>query len=291
MSPRQLAALLPSRIYYAADLLAGLLRGNPCPNCGGRDGRLLGRRRGVPFVECLGCRLYHRPTGFDGALLGAYYDYLYANAGVATQIALHRDPQALAAAMAREGKDRTALVARLVPELPRPARVCVFGCSWGYELLPFRERGDRVVGVEPGALRRAFGRETLGLPLYASVAELAAAQGGVDLVLSSHVLEHIPRPTAALDELRARLRPPVQVHVTPSVERFADDAATRTNVGREHPIGLTAAFWRRFAGERGLQLAWESVGDAPGRAGEAIACLRDAQRAAWSASSRSSRSR
>jgi hypothetical protein len=273
---REFAAALPSRLFYAADLAVGLLRGNPCPNCGGRDRRLLGRRRGVPFVECRGCRLYYRPTGFDGALVGAYYDHLYANAGVATETTLSSDQ--LARAMALEGKDRTALVAHLVPELPRPARICVFGCSWGYELLPFRARGDTVFGVEVGARRRAFGRASLGLPIHASVEELARAEGGVDLVLSSHVLEHIPRMTAALDRLRSALCPSWQVHVTPSVERFAGDAATRTNVGREHPIGVTAAFWQRFAGERGLRLAWESVGDAPGQAGEAIACLRENQR-------------
>jgi hypothetical protein len=269
------------QVFYAVDLAVGRLSGNPCPSCGhgGAGNKRVLRRHGAlgGTYECAACGLYYRPVGIrNGRLLGFYYSYLYRQPGITTEVEMASLPVSkLKARAAKDGKDRSALVAPLLAELKlqRPV-VCVFGCSWGYEMLPLQELDCRLVGVELGAGRRELGRQQLGLEIYASLDAVKAALNRVDVVMSSHVLEHIPKLRAVLDQIRD-LNPGVQLHITPCVEAHGSDPTTQRTIGRDHPIGLTHQFWRKFGAETGIEIAISIQGAISGvYTGETVAVLR-----------------
>jgi len=269
---------LPSRLYYGLDTLVGVLTGQACPNCatpGDENRSVLIRHLGVTRIrECNACGLLYRPVGFPGGkLLQFYYSYLYTEAGVATTVALSSNSPELRRRMSEEGKDRSEIVAALLDR--RPARVCVLGCSWGYELLPLAALGCDVFGIELSKTRRDYGRRTLGLRIHGSVRDAGRAEGPVDVLISSHILEHVPRLTGLLTEIQSTIRPRVQVHITPAVDAVGTDAASSTIIGREHPIGLTRLFWERLASCLGLLATVSIRGAVPGQScGESIAILR-----------------
>jgi SAM-dependent methyltransferase len=257
-------ALLPSRVYYIFDTALGIASGSCCPNCGRKGNPAVARKHAglIAVRRCLGCELLYRPVGFEGgALVEAYYSFVYTKAGIATATQLANSPEELARRMAADGRDRTALIERVASP---PARVCILGCSWGYEMLPLRERGYDVFGIELSRTRRAFGRDKLGLPIYANVQD-AAEHAPVDVVLSSHVLEHVPRVTQLLETVVRALRPTSQIHVTPCVEGYGPQNTQL--IGREHPIGLTQAYWARTAVALGVGLEFQKVDE------EAVAVL------------------
>lgn len=266
-----------SRAWFGADLLVGLAAGTRCPNCDhARPGAPVHRRRGglLSIWRCSGCGLLYRPVGITSPrVMRAYYTFLYGNADLATDFGAVASPDTIAARMAAEGKDRIALIERLVPDAAAKT-LAIMGCSWGYELLPFRERGFDVFGIEIGETRRAHGRAKLGFEIHASPADAAAAGRRADVVLSSHMIEHVPALGAYLDAMVTSLRPSTMVHIAPHVDALETDETLASIIGAEHPLGITKGFWSHYASTRSYDAAVEVDGYVPREScGEIIACI------------------
>lgn len=244
-----------SRVFFAADLLAGHMTGKACPSCRSRGAARVIRKHGgfASIYRCDSCGLLFRPTGLQsGRVARWYYSHFYGDDQEFTTGPLATRDGALAAARNR-GKDRTALVQPVLDALPPEHRaIGVLGASWGYELLTFEALGVPVWGIEPGDSRREHGRRSFGLELYASLDEARRAGRGGGLIVSSHVLEHIPALASALTELTDALKPVAQLHITPRVDPVSP--AIAPVIGREHPLGVTEEFWTRWAAGRGAAL-------------------------------------
>jgi len=81
-------------------------------------------------------------------------------------------------------------------ELISPGKsVLEIGCSSGFMLLPLKEKGLEVVGIEPSGGFISF-LKTRGIPIYASLDELLTSEDKkkFDLVLHFFVLEHVRNP-------------------------------------------------------------------------------------------------
>jgi len=89
------------------------------------------------------------------------------------------------------------------------ARVLEIGCGYGHLLKEFADAGAEVEGLEPDSEKVRFARERLGLSGVEQGFLGEAALGGAsyDLVLMSHVLEHLADPVRGLTQLRDLLRP------------------------------------------------------------------------------------
>jgi 2-polyprenyl-3-methyl-5-hydroxy-6-metoxy-1,4-benzoquinol methylase len=85
-------------------------------------------------------------------------------------------------------------------------RVLDLGCDAGYALAAFREHGWSGVGIEVNRSTSEYARKRLGLPILSSIDELEATEK-FDVIMLSHVIEHIVEPSDLLKSLGERLRP------------------------------------------------------------------------------------
>ncbi len=89
-----------------------------------------------------------------------------------------------------------------------PGALLDLGCWVGFMLVEARERGWRVMGVEPSEFASAYAREEHGLEVLTD--DLLAApvpEGEWDAVVLGDVIEHLPRPGDALDRIARLVRP------------------------------------------------------------------------------------
>ncbi len=102
---------------------------------------------------------------------------------------------------------------------PAGGRLLDVGCGNGRFLATMRDRGWKVLGVEPDAQAVKVAREHFGLDVHmGSVEEMGLPNDAVDVVTLSHVIEHVSDPIATLRECRRILRPNGRVViVTPNI--------------------------------------------------------------------------
>lgn len=80
------------------------------------------------------------------------------------------------------------------------------GCAAGMSLRPFALQGWRAVGLDPGAEWVAYGRREYGLDLRTGFYTGASLPGETfDLILWSHVIEHVLDPAPVLAAIREQL--------------------------------------------------------------------------------------
>jgi len=90
---------------------------------------------------------------------------------------------------------------------PGRGRLLDLGCWVGFLLAEARERGWDTVGIEPSAWAANYAREQLALDVREDNLFAAPLEEGVwDAVVMGDVIEHLPRPGAALDRIHALLR-------------------------------------------------------------------------------------
>jgi len=116
-----------------------------------------------------------------------------------------------------------ALAGRLAEYAPRSARVLDIGCGNGGLLDALKARGfTELAGIDPapGCIARLHAR---GYPAWqGSLSQLPAAAAMADLVVLSHVLEHVLDVRGALEGVRSRLRTGGSVYIeTPDATRYA----------------------------------------------------------------------
>ena len=158
------------------------------------------RRHHLPgefrLVKCRECGLVYlnpRPTA---SALGAYYppDYApYVQRGLfgkLTRVLRKREASGLKRAL-RPG-----------------AEVLEVGCAAGDLLVPLREAGFRVTGVELSEHAASAARTRHGLEVYTgTIASAALAERSFDAVIMRSVIEHVPDPKGDLEKAAELLRP------------------------------------------------------------------------------------
>ena len=88
----------------------------------------------------------------------------------------------------------------------RGKRVLEIGCYDGYLLFLLREQGAVVTGIEPSRSAAALGEQRFGVKIHAGLFEdITLPERGFDLIVLSHVLEHLAEPAKTLRRCRELL--------------------------------------------------------------------------------------
>lgn len=154
-----------------------------------------------PTVLCLDCGLVRTsPRLTEGSLIEFYrsvYRPLYTGSD--------RPNAAFFASQTAEG----ARILNMIREagLDLPGSVADVGCGAGGTLIPFREAGASVAGCDLGPDYLEIGRGA-GLPLREGGPDSLRQDGPFDLVILSHVVEHVADPSGFLGEQIAPLLSP-----------------------------------------------------------------------------------
>lgn len=169
--------------------------------CGASDGRMVAEfdRYGLPSpsLVCRACGVVRTSPRLTEDSLAYFYDNeyrpLYAGSDVAQENFLKLQ-------VARGTNIRHFLRGLLPPN----SRVMDLGCGSGWTLLPFRDAGHRVSGCDPGSSYLEAGIK-LGLDLrhgdHTSLTDVAP----FDLVIMSHVFEHITDPGRLMSDIKPLL--------------------------------------------------------------------------------------
>lgn len=155
--------------------------------CGSCNTTRLAKHEGLNIVYCLGCsQIYATPYFSDDELARYYEEYRT------------EDSQ-------REFGRRVTVKGPKILERLAPVegkRIIAIGCGSGGILVPLRDAGAAVMGYDIDQKAASFGRSQ-GLNIQSET----LPWGPFDIVILSHVLEHLRRPDQLLNELRSQLNP------------------------------------------------------------------------------------
>lgn len=168
-----------------------------CNLCGADRPRPFTRRAGYDVVACQGCGLVYVDPRASQAMLHSHY-----NANESSRVQYYLDA---------EGADRRSyegVLRRLESLKPGKGRLLDVGPNVGTCLALARERGWQVAGIEINADAARYCREARGLDVRAgTLDDRPFALSTFDAVLMGDVIEHLPDPHRALDQVRELLAP------------------------------------------------------------------------------------
>lgn len=223
-----------------------------CPNCGG-DGKTVQRKYVVTTLRrCSDCLMQYRAPTDSPVESERFYNDEYSQ-GVTTE--LPRDEQELE----RMKRDRFPEQDNAYPYFievlrslgVRPGdRLFDFGCSWGYGSYQLVQAGYDVKAYEISRERGVFAHDKLGIDLVDDFdAFVDRNRGSFDVFFSSHVLEHVPSPTSAINAGIALLKPGgLFLSFFPNCSlawRAADPDSWKQLWGKVHPNALDEVYLAR----------------------------------------------
>ena len=204
-TPEELAAAEASQSVVATEAVV-------CSLCGSSSSRVLYHEEGVRVVICHSCYLvYLNPRLSDSELTGFYAERY--------QKERHNIPDVEAAVVRAKGggplryKKKLDRAREYVSFIGRTSRVLEIGAGYGMLLAAVREvTGASVYGLEPSVMgrevaRRAFDVDVFqgDLDAFLKDREDTKTAGVYDLIIMSHVLEHLPHIKESLTKIRQLL--------------------------------------------------------------------------------------
>lgn len=220
-----------------------------CPSCGGGDARLVERKYVVTSLRrCCSCGLMFRTPTDSAAESFAYYQDEY-QSGMTTDTPDDSELRRLLKSGFKgtpKDFDRYVQVLNAI-DIPDSATLLDFGCSWGYGTWQLNRAGFRAVGFELSQTRARFAREKMGIDVRSNNDDVS---GDLDVVITAHVLEHVPQLQNTLERIFSWLRSGgLFVGITPNGAaeyRAIETAAWSRSWGQKHPLLLDDVFWRNF---------------------------------------------
>lgn len=225
----------------------------PCPVCSTASGRWVARHldfRGVQIYHCGVCDFLWSDPFPSPAQLADYDQGKYELPG---------DPEHSSryAEKAEIAQGQFEFIRRALPMTLEGLRVLEIGCGPGFLLHEFRRRGAACLGLEPDAAAAAYAREAFSLTVREEDFRSPTLRPhAYDLILLSHVFEHLPDPVGALARLHDLLAPDGLVFIEIPREDLSVFALRRSGGYRScasHLFFYGPESFQRLAEEQGFR--------------------------------------
>lgn len=184
-----------------------LFEQSPCGVCGGESFDIIAEkdRYGLPLsaAVCTDCGLVQTNPRMDQRSYNEFYDKEYRRLYVGSE----GPTPGFFEGQVNQGKKIADFFAREHPVDWQGKRVLEVGCGAGGILKHLRDLGADVRGCDLGSEYLAYGRDEHGLNLTQGPLSSLAEDERFDVIIYSHVFEHVLTPYDELDEVARRLRP------------------------------------------------------------------------------------
>jgi len=172
----------------------------PCTNCGKQNFKPSLECEGFSFVKCVSCALVQRnPQPVQEEITARYRDKFggdYLSYEIENEESFLKLQQL---ALKDAGFDKIEKKLFLRSENEKPT-VLDIGCATGTLLASLRDRQWRVTGVEISPCAK-YARDERGLDVYdIALEEINFPSSSFDIVLASHLIEHLNDPRSFLSE-------------------------------------------------------------------------------------------
>jgi hypothetical protein len=189
-----------SKLSYLAYCLAHRWSRAVCPSCGSAASKRIDAKffNLTTLLQCQECFLRYRCPTDSHVKNYNYYQNFYIQKGLTTDLPGKKELSCLLKAkFAGTEKDFSAysgVIKEISRYLGRKLTILDYGANWGYSCFQFRhyDEVESVYGLELSKPRREFGEANLGVKYIDNPSDLNAS---VDLLFSSHVIEHMSNPS------------------------------------------------------------------------------------------------
>lgn len=175
-----------------------------CLSCGSSDAEVIAERDryGLFFSVklCISCGLAYTSPRMDGAAYGRFYDDEYRPLYVGQE----RAGDAFYIEQKRQGQRILKFLVEQKFPMDKPLNILEVGCGAGGILATFKELGHTVLGLDLGSEYVNYGKENHGLDLRVGYLSDLEDTFKPDLIIYSHVMEHILDPMAEMQEIFRR---------------------------------------------------------------------------------------
>ena len=184
----------------------------PCASCGSSNGELISERDryGLFFSVqlCKGCGMVYTSPRMTDASYGAFYDNEYRPLYVGSE----RASDDFFAEQRNQGR-RIYQFLQGAGVVKDSMKIVEVGCGAGGILDFFRGEGHAVLGIDLGSEYVAYGRDVHGLDLRVCMLQDLALDFVPDLVIYSHVMEHILHPLEEMKNIAKVSGPTTMVYI------------------------------------------------------------------------------
>lgn len=195
------------RLSYLRSQLLGsvrLSRSKSCPNCGASGSRLMSRKFVISELRlCSNCGINFRwPT--DSIDTGdVVYQDAYSQPGLTTDLPgpelLEELKRSQFKGSEKDFSPYIAFLQSFFGDQLNHQKVLDYGANWGYFLFQLQLAGAcNAHGYEISVPRRRFGEKALGVSY---IDELSKTGENYDVIVSTHVIEHVPAPSVMLRDI------------------------------------------------------------------------------------------
>ncbi len=193
-----------SKLSYLSYCLAHRFSRAVCPGCGSAASIRIDAKfcNLSTLLQCKECYLRYRCPTDSQVKNYNYYQDSYIQKGLTTDLPGKKELDSLLKVkFAGTEKDFSAysgVIKEISRYLGRKLTILDYGANWGYSCFQFShyDEVESVYGLELSKPRREFGETNLGVKYIDSPSDLIAS---VDLLFSSHVIEHMSNPSMIKD--------------------------------------------------------------------------------------------
>jgi SAM-dependent methyltransferase len=191
------------RLKYLFRSVSNITQKKECPNCKSTNLVSIDSKNFVTsLLKCKECELNHRHPKDSAKWLEKYYQQEYKiDTHMMTDLPSDSEIEELKKNNFKDLRSYDAYLNLL--SASSPIKILDYGTSWGYNVFKLKNSNYDAVGFELSKPRANFGEEKLGVKIFS---DLETVPNDLDIILSSHVIEHLIDLPSFFDFSRKNLK-------------------------------------------------------------------------------------